>query len=66
MRHPRRRARQGRRVAPSEKITMGAIGIGGRGSYDIGCFLEQPDVRFVANCDVREERREGTKHRIDQ
>ena len=53
-------------VPPSEKIVMGAIGIGGRGSYVIGCFLEQADVRFVANCDVREERREGTKHRIDQ
>ena len=37
---------------PSEKIVMGAIGIGARGSYVIGCFLEQPDVRFVANCDV--------------
>ncbi len=53
-------------VPPSEKIVMGAIGIGGRGSYDIGCFLGQPDVRFLANCDVREERREGTKHRIDR
>ncbi len=53
-------------TTPSEKITMGAIGIGGRGSYVIGCFLEQPDVRFVANCDVREERRNGTKQRIDR
>ena len=45
---------------------MGAIGIGGRGSYDIGCFLEQPVVRIVANCDVREERRNGVKQRIDK
>jgi predicted dehydrogenase len=51
---------------PSEQITMGAIGIGARGSYDIGCFLEQPDARFVANCDVREERRNGVKQRIDK
>jgi predicted dehydrogenase len=51
---------------PSEKITMAAIGIGSRGSYVIGCFFEQPDVRFVANCDVREERRNGIKQRIDK
>jgi hypothetical protein len=51
---------------PSEKIVMGAIGIGARGSYDIGCFLEQPDVQIVANCDVREERRNGVKQRIDK
>ena len=53
-------------VPPSEQIVMGAIGIGGRGSYDIGCFMEQPDVRFVANCDVRLERRKAVKNRIDQ
>jgi hypothetical protein len=51
---------------PSEKIVMGAIGIGARGTYDIGCFLEQPDVRIIANCDVREERRNGVKQRINK
>ena len=40
-------------VAPSERIVLGGIGIGGRGSYDLGCFLQEPDVRCVAICDVR-------------
>jgi len=52
-------------VAPSEQILLGGIGIGGRGSYDLGCFLQEPDVRFVAVCDVRAERREAVKRRAD-
>ena len=44
-------------VAPSERIVLGAIGIGGRGSYVLGCFMEEPDVRFVAICDIKAERR---------
>ena len=35
-------------VAPSERIVLGGIGIGNRGTYDLGCFLEQKDVQFVA------------------
>ena len=35
-------------VAPSERIVMGGIGIGNRGTYDLGCFLEQPDAQYVA------------------
>jgi predicted dehydrogenase len=51
--------------APSDRIVMGAIGIGGRGSYDLGCFLREPDARFVAVCDVRADRRKAAKNRID-
>src|SRR3989449_2639660 len=53
-------------VPPSEQITLGAIGIGNRGWYDLGCFLEEPDVRFVAICDVKAERREKVKKRADE
>ena len=53
-------------VPPSEQIVMGSIGIGGRGSYVIGCFMEQPDVRFAACCDVRADRRKGVKRRIEE
>jgi len=53
-------------VAPSEQITLGAIGIGNRGWYDLGCFLQEPDVRFVAICDVKAERREKVKQRADE
>lgn len=52
-------------VPPSERIILGAIGIGNRGSYVLGCFLEEPDVRFVAIADVKKERRESVKRRAD-
>lgn len=52
-------------VAPSERIVMGGIGIGPRGSYVLGPFLDEPDVRFVAVCDVRADRRESVKARVD-
>jgi len=52
-------------VAPSERIVMGGIGIGRRGTYDLGCFLPQPDVQFVAVCDVKKARREAIKKMTD-
>src|ERR1700704_1638948 len=52
-------------VAPSEQIVLGGIGIGNRGTYDLGCFLEEPDVRFVAVCDVKAERRRAVKKKAD-
>ena len=52
-------------VAPSERITLGGIGIGNRGTYDLGCFLEQKDVQFVAVCDVKENRRKAIKKLAD-
>src|SRR5215471_11015516 len=52
-------------VAPSEQIVLGAIGIGNRGSYVLGCFLEEPDVRFVAIAEVKAARREAVKKRAD-
>jgi hypothetical protein len=53
-------------VAPSERIVLGGIGIGNRGTYDLGCFLEEPDVQFVAICDVKAARREAIKKRADE
>ncbi len=53
-------------VAPSERIVVGGIGIGRRGSYDLGCFLQQPDVQFVAVCDVKAVRRTAVKKMADQ
>ena len=40
---------------------MGGIGIGGRGGYDLSCFLPQPDVQFLAVCDVKAARRQAVK-----
>lgn len=39
-------------VAPSERIVMGCIGTGKRGTGDMGIFLGQKDVQVVAVCDV--------------
>jgi len=47
-------------------IRLGGIGIGNRGTYVLGCFLQEPDVRFVAICDVKAERREKVKKRADE
>jgi Oxidoreductase family, NAD-binding Rossmann fold/Oxidoreductase family, C-terminal alpha/beta domain len=52
-------------VAPSERVIVGGIGIGNRGTYDLGCFLEQKDVQFAAVCDVKEARRVAVKKRAD-
>ena len=53
-------------VAPSERIVLGGIGIGNRGTYDLGCFLQEPDVQFVAVCDVKADRRQAIKKMVDQ
>jgi predicted dehydrogenase len=52
-------------VAPSEKIVLGGIGIGNRGSDDLGCFLHEPDVKFVAIADVKAARRAAVKGMVD-
>jgi hypothetical protein len=52
-------------VPPSEKIVMGGIGIGGRGSYVLGCFLNEPDAQFVAVADVKAQRRSAVKRMVD-
>lgn len=54
-----------RAVPPSEKIVLAGIGIGGRGSGVLSEFLGQADVRCVAVCDARADRRERTKKMVD-
>lgn len=48
-------------VAPSERIVLGAIGIGPRGRHVLGCMLAERDVQFVAICDVQASRRDAVK-----
>ena len=52
-------------AAPSQRIIVGGIGIGGRGSGDLSNMLHQPDVQVVAVCDVRAMRRELVKKMVD-
>jgi predicted dehydrogenase len=51
---------------PSDRITLGGLGIGGRGAAVLRSFLSQPDVQFLAVCDVRNERREAIKSMADE
>jgi predicted dehydrogenase len=53
-------------VPPSERVVVGGIGIGNRGTYDLSCFLQQPDVQFAAICDVKEARRLSVKKTADE
>jgi len=41
-------------VAPSDRIVMGCIGLGGQGRSNMRAFIEQPDTQIVALCDVDE------------
>lgn len=43
---------QDKPVAPSEKIRLGFIGVGGRGTGVMHGFMSYPDVDIVAICDV--------------
>ena len=53
-------------AAPSDRIVVGGIGIGNRGTYVLGCFLGEPDVQFRAVCDIKAARRTAVKNMADQ
>jgi hypothetical protein len=53
------------RVAPSERIILGGIGIGNRGSHDLRWMLPESDVQFVATCDPQKYRAQRVKDMVD-
>ncbi len=53
-------------VAPSDRVNVAGLGIGGRGERDLESFLTHDDVQFRAICDARNERREAIKSKVDQ
>lgn len=56
----------GGRVAPSERIILGGIGVGNRGSGVLRWMMAEPDVQFVADCDIQKSRRERVKAMVDE
>ena len=56
---------RGGSVAPSERIVMAGIGLGGRGAYDLGVMLAERDVQWVAVCDVVKGQREAARNSVD-
>ncbi|MCF7734388.1 MAG: Gfo/Idh/MocA family oxidoreductase [Akkermansiaceae bacterium] len=53
-------------VAPSNRIALGAIGIGPRGRVVLEAFLKQPDAQFVTVCDVQQANRRTAKLMVDR
>jgi len=53
-------------VAPSNKIVVGAIGVGARGTGVMGNFLHQKDARVVAVCDLKSNVLADRKNRVDR
>ena len=49
---------RGEFAAPSDRMVLGAIGVGRQGSGDMRGFLSNPDVRVRAICDVQQANRE--------
>ncbi len=52
-------------VPPSERIILGGMGVGGRGSGVLSWMLPEPDVQFVAICDAKKSSRESVKRMVD-
>ena len=50
---------------PSDRIVMAVIGAGSQGMGNARWFIQNPDVQFVAACDVDEERRLRAKSEFD-
>lgn len=53
-------------VAPSERISLGVIGIGPRCTYDLKSMLNFSDVRCVAIAEVQAKRRTAGKSLVDE
>jgi len=62
-------------IAPSERVTMGFIGVGGQGTghllggawtYLAGGYTARKDVQVLAICDVWRDRRERAQLRVNQ
>jgi len=54
------------RPAPSNRLAVGCVGLGGRGTSDMRGFLSFDEVQVVAACDVRQASREAAKSTVNQ
>ncbi len=53
-------------TAPSERLTLGFIGVGKMNSGHLGSFLGRKEVQIVAVCDVDTNRREFAKKTVEE
>jgi predicted dehydrogenase len=63
---PSRALGEGGAVAPSNRITLAVIGLGGRNMSNLGHFLAQDDVQCLAVCDCFADRRQNAKATVDR
>lgn len=63
---PARVLGRGGGVAPSNRITLGGIGIGNRGRQILEVMLAEKDVQYLATCDVQARQREAIKALVDE
>ncbi len=56
---------RGGAVPPSERIVLGGLGVGNRGSGDLGWMLPEKDIQFVAVCDAKRSSRDKVKQMVD-
>ena len=52
-------------IFPNDKINLGFVGVGRMGTGHLRSFLEYPDVRILAVCDVKKWQRDAAKERVD-
>ncbi len=53
-------------VAPSNRISLGIIGVGGQGGAHLRLLVNEPQVRIVCICDVDGERREQARKIVEK
>jgi glucose-fructose oxidoreductase len=53
------------KIAPSDRIGVGCIGVGPQGQGDMGNFLNQKDARVLAVCDVMQPHLEQARDRVN-
>ena len=56
---------RGGSVAPSERIGVGVLGVGGRGAGHADALMGMDDVRLVAVCDVFRAKAESACNRVN-
>jgi predicted dehydrogenase len=56
----------GDRPAPSNRLVMGFVGVGGQGTGDMGGFMGHKEVQVVAVCDVDKAHRDKAKNKVDE
>ncbi len=55
-----------RRIAASERITVGLIGCGGMGNANLWNFIRKPEVQILAVCDPDRARRLASKKTVEE